>query len=74
MAIEFGNDTFIGYAGLLSPFTLVDGLVAGLLGADSSLEQGPPGNLGAAVFAAVAVLLVVGCYLGLVARYRKALS
>ena len=28
LAIEFGNDTFIGYAGLLSPFTLVDGLVA----------------------------------------------
>ena len=74
MAIEFGNDTFIGYAGLLSPYTLVDGVAAGVLGADSSLEQGPPGALGTAVFAAVAVVLVAGCYVGLVARYRKALA
>ncbi len=57
----------------ISPYTLVDGVVAGVLGAESSVEQGPPGALGTAVFAAVAVLLVAGCYAGLVARYRKAL-
>jgi ABC-2 type transport system permease protein len=74
MAVEFGNDRFTGYTGLLSPYTLVDGVIAGMLGADSSIDQGPPGALGTAVFAAVAVLLVVGCYAGLVARYRKALS
>ena len=74
MAFEFGNDTFSGYTGLLSPYTLVDGVAAGLLGADSSIDQGPPGVLGTVVFASVTVLLVAGCYAGLVARYRKALS
>ena len=74
MALEFGNDTFLGYTGLISPYTLVDGVVAGALGADSSIGQGPPGAVGAAVFVAVTVLLVAGCYAALVVRYRKALS
>ena len=72
--MEFGNATFSGYTGLLSPYTLVDGVVSGVLGADSSVSQGPPGAVGAAVFSAVVVLLVVGCYALLVRRYRKALS
>lgn len=74
MADEFGNATFSGYTGLISPYTLVDGVVTGVLGAESSVGQGPPGAVGAAVFTAVLVLLVVGCYAALVARYRKALS
>jgi len=74
MADEFGNDTFSGYTGLISPYTLADGVVAGVLGAESSIGQGPPAAMGAAVFSAVVVLLVVGAYATLVARYRKALS
>jgi ABC-2 type transport system permease protein len=74
MAEHLGNDTFIGYTGLISPYTLVDGVVAGVLGADSSVGQGPPGALGSLVFSAVVVLVVVGSYVVLVARYRKALS
>ncbi len=74
MADEFGNDVFSGYAGLISPYTLVDGVADGLLGADSSIDQGPPGTSGVIVFTIVAVLLVVGCYAALVARYRRALS
>ena len=74
MVDEFGNDAFSGYTGLISPYTLVDGVVAGVLGAESSVGQEPPGALGAAVFSAVVVLLVMGCYAALVARYRKALS
>lgn len=74
MANEFGSDTFTGYAGLISPYALVDGVVSGVFGAESSIGQGPPGALGAAVFSAVVVLLVIGCYAALVARYRKALS
>ncbi len=74
LAFVFGNDTFSGYTGLLSPYTLVDGVVAGVLGADSSVGQEPPGVLGTAVYVALTVLLVVGCYAALVARYRKALS
>jgi ABC-2 type transport system permease protein len=74
MAAEFGNNTFLGYTGLISPYTLVDGVSDDLLGATSSVGQGPPGAVGTVVFVAVLVLLVVGCYAALVARYRKALS
>jgi len=74
MADEFGNDTFTGYTGLVSPYTLVDGVVTGVLGADPSVGDGPPGALGTVLFVAVAALIVAGCYAGLVARYRKALS
>jgi ABC-2 type transport system permease protein len=74
LADEYGNGTFTGYTGLISPFTLVDGVAVGVLGADSSTGHGPPGALGAAVFTTVTVLLVAGCYGALVARYRKALS
>jgi ABC-2 type transport system permease protein len=74
MAREFGNVTFQGYTGLISPFTLVDGVVSGLLGAQPTIGEGPPGALGVAVFAAVTVALVAGCYVALLARYRKALS
>lgn len=74
MARAFGNDTFAGWVGLLSPYSLVDGVVAGVLGGESSVGQGPPGVLGAVVFSLVVVLVVVGCYAALVARYRKALA
>jgi ABC-2 type transport system permease protein len=74
MADEFGNNAFSGYTGLLSPYSLVDGVVSGVLGADPSVGEGPPGTLGALVFVAVVVLVVAGCYAALVARYRKALS
>jgi ABC-2 type transport system permease protein len=74
MAEELGDATFTGYTGLLSPYTLVDGVVTGVLRGESSIAEGPPGALGAVVFTAVAVLLVVGCYAGLVARYRRTLS
>ncbi|WP_153395682.1 ABC transporter permease [Ornithinicoccus halotolerans] len=74
MAFEFGNTTFLGYTGLISPYTLVDGVVTGALGAEPSVGQGPPGVTGTAVFVAVTVLIVLGCYGALVARYRKALS
>ena len=74
MAEEVGNDMFAGYAGLISPFSLVDGVMAGPLGAESVMAVGPQGPWASAVFCAVAVLLVVGCYAGLLVRYRKALS
>ncbi len=68
---EFGRDTFAGYTGLLSPYSLVDGVVSTVLGGESSTQVGPPGALGAAVFVAVVVLVVAGSAAGLVARYRK---
>lgn len=74
LSSEFGNTTLAGWSGLLSPYTLVDGVVAGLLGADSSIDDGPPGTAAAVVFALVVVGLVAGCYALLLARYRRALS
>ena len=74
MAEEFGNDTFAGYAGLLSPFTLVDGIQAGPLGGESVMATAPAGVLMTSLFCLVAVLLVAGSYAVLLARYRKALS
>ncbi len=69
-----GDALSTGYAGLISPYTLVDGVVSAVLGAEPSVGQGPPGTLGAVVFSAAVVLLVAACYAALVARYRKALS
>ncbi len=75
MAFAFGNDTFLGYTGLISPYTLVDGVSSGLLGAETSTIQGPPpGTGGTAVFVALTLALAVGSYAALVARYRTALS
>jgi ABC-2 type transport system permease protein len=71
IASEEGAGTFAGYSGLLSPFTLVDGVTRDLLGTDSALPTGPPGALGTLVFAAVTVLLVLGCYGVLLRRYRR---
>ena len=74
LAEEFGNATFAGYAGLISPFSLVDGVMAVPLGAESVMATPPEGFVMGAVFCAVAVLLVVGCYAALLLRYRKALQ
>lgn len=74
LASAFGNDTFLGYTGLISPYTLVDGVVTGALGADSSGGQAPPGALGTVLFTLVTVVLLAACYSALVARYRKALG
>jgi len=74
MAEEFGNDTFAGYAGLLSPYSLVDGVASGPFGAESVMATPPHGALMATVFCLVAAGIVVGCYAALVVRYRKALA
>ncbi|MEE6272153.1 ABC transporter permease [Georgenia wangjunii] len=70
VADELGSTTLAGYSGLISPSSLVDGVLSGVLGAGSAVAE-PPGTAGALVFLVVAVLLVVGCYAGLLARYRR---
>jgi ABC-2 type transport system permease protein len=72
IAEEFGSDTMAGYAGLLNPFTLVDGVVSGPLGAGSVMATAPDGPVMGAVFSLVALLVVVGCYGALVLRFRTA--
>lgn len=71
IAAAQGEDTVAGYAGLLSPFTLVDGVQSALLGADTALPAGPPGTAGAVVFLVVTVLVVAGCLGALLLRYRR---
>ncbi len=70
IADELGSTTLAGYSGLISPSTLVDGVLSGVLGTPSTVVE-PPGTGGTLVFVAVAVLIVVGCYLALLARYRS---
>ncbi len=74
LADEFGTDAAAGYAGLISPFTMVDGVMAGPFGAESGVLHGPADALASAVFCVVVVLLVVACYAGLVVRFRKAIG
>ena len=63
-----------GYAGLLNPFTLVDGVVSGPLGAGSVMATAPDGPVMGAVFSLAALLVVVGCYGALLLRFKRAVS
>jgi ABC-2 type transport system permease protein len=74
IAEEFGSDTMAGYAGLLNPFTLVDGVVSGPLGAGSVMATAPDGPVMGAVFSLAALLVVVGCYGALLLRFKRAVS
>ncbi len=74
MAEEFGSDAFAGWSGLLSPFTLMDGVQSGVLGGGSATFNPPEGALMTAAYPVLALLLVAGCYAALLARYRKALA
>jgi ABC-2 type transport system permease protein len=71
IADDQGRDTFAGYAGLISPFTIVDGVQSALLGADTVLPAQPPGIAGGLVFILAALLIVAGTFGALLMRYRK---
>jgi ABC-2 type transport system permease protein len=71
IAWSAGADTAAIYLGMLSPFTLVDGIQSALLGADSVLLT-PAEEVGTGlVFLGTAVLAIVACFAALVVRYRK---
>ncbi|AIR99282.1 membrane protein [Streptomyces glaucescens] len=73
-AIAFEQDTTdaIGWIGLFSPITLIEGVQSAFLGADSTFPGGidPSGGQGA-VYVLVTLGLIAGCYGLLVRRYRK---
>jgi ABC-2 type transport system permease protein len=71
VASDEGNTTVAGWAGLISPFSLVDGVQVWALGAQSSAQEAPPGTYGGPVFAAAAAALVAACYGLLMLRYRR---
>ena len=66
-----GSRAGAGWAGLMSPYSLVDGVRVWLFGGPSATVAGPPGNAGGLVFALVTVALVAGCYALLLVRYRR---
>jgi len=71
IAVEENEATVSGYAGLISPFTLVHGVQHAVLGAGSALSEGPPGTIGSVVFVVVMGLVVAGSFGALLLRYRK---
>jgi ABC-2 type transport system permease protein len=60
-----------GYFALLSPVALVQGVLYWLVNTTSSYPQPPPGTTGGLVFTAVMLVVIIGCYVLLLARYRK---
>ena len=71
IAEEQGQDTLAGWAGLISPVSIVDGVQVWLLNSSAAVVAGPPGDWGGPVFALAAVALVAVCYLLLMSRYRS---
>ena len=71
IAFQEGRETIAGYLGMISPFTLVEGVQHRLLGAATILPVGPPGMTGGLVFLGVTLLVVVGCFGILLLRYRR---
>lgn len=72
LAMSEGNTSAAGWAGLFTPFNLVDGVQVKLLGAATSTQQAPPGVAGGMVFTAACVVVVATAIAVLHARYRKA--
>jgi ABC-2 type transport system permease protein len=71
IADEQGETDVAGYAGMFSPFSLVDGIQVALFDVETSTVAGPPGVRGGLVFAAVALALAAACLLILLRRFRK---
>lgn len=71
IAIEQKQETVANYAGMLAPFTLVDGVQHALLGARAEMPASPPDIPAGLAFLAVIVLVVAGCFGVLLLRYRK---
>ncbi|WP_275463817.1 ABC transporter permease [Streptomyces noursei] len=68
-----GSEAAVGWLGLFSPITLVDGVQSTFLGGTSSFPNGLTPSTGAGcVYLLVSLLVIVGCYGLLMRRYRKA--
>lgn len=73
IAFQQGNTDAVGWIGLFSPITLIDGVQTAFLGATSAYPGGAgPSTVGGAVHLLVVLGLIAGCYGLLMRRYRKA--
>lgn len=66
-----GHPDLSGYFALLSPVALVQGVLYWLVNGTSSYPEPPPGTTGGLVFTAVMLVVILGCYALILARYRK---
>ena len=66
-----GNHTLAGYAGILAPSSLVDGVLVWAFNTANASVEAPPGNVGGIVFLLATVGVVAACYGLLMLRYRK---
>jgi ABC-2 type transport system permease protein len=73
VAFAQGNHAIIGWLGLFSPITLIDGLQSCLLGAKSDFVggYGPSGAGAGIVYLLVVLGLIAGSFALLMRRYRK---
>ncbi|MCZ1008698.1 ABC transporter permease [Streptomyces lydicus] len=68
-----GNEAAVGWLGLFSPITLIDGVQSTFLGGASSFPNGVEPSTGAGfVYLLVTLAVIAGCYALLMRRYRKA--
>lgn len=66
-----GSEAVAAWFGVISPFTLVDGIQSALLGAESAMYVAPTTVGAGLVFLAVWACLVAACFAALLGRYRK---
>jgi ABC-2 type transport system permease protein len=71
LGTEEGMPRLAEYAGLFSPFTLVDGVQVWLFDVAASTAAPPTGGTGA-LFLGAALAVIAAAVVGLLARYRKA--
>lgn len=67
-----GNDDAVGWAGLATPFYLVDGIQVWALGAAPATPEPPPPGAAGWVFAGTAAAIVLLSVAGMFLRFRKA--
>ncbi|GAA2582518.1 membrane protein [Streptomyces tubercidicus] len=73
IAFVQGNESAVGWLGLFSPITLIDGVQSTFLGGSSSFPNKLAPTTGAGfVYLLVTLAVIVGCYALLMRRYRKA--
>ncbi|UQA94216.1 ABC transporter permease subunit [Streptomyces halobius] len=68
-----GSESAVGWLGLFSPITLIDGVQTKFLGGSSSFPNGlEPSTAAGLVYLLVTLIVIAGCYGLLMRRYRKA--
>ncbi|MEE4420840.1 ABC transporter permease [Streptomyces bugieae] len=73
IAFVQGSESAVGWLGLFSPITLIDGVQSTFLGGSSSFPNGLAPSTGAGfVYLLVTLIAIAGCYALLMRRYRKA--